>query len=65
MELIQKIFDDIKGQKDLSDFAIAKKIRGGRGRAIADAIILEPSVAGIGVDLKKLLGHFFASPRDK
>ena len=57
--LIQKVFSDIKEQKDLSDFTIAREIKKGRGSAIADAIILEPNVAGIGVDLKKLIGRFF------
>lgn len=59
VELIQKVFSDIKEQKDLSDFAVAREIKGGHGRAIADAIILEPNVAGVGIDLKKLIGHFF------
>lgn len=36
--IIQKVFSDIKEQKDLSDFTIAREIKKGRGSAIADAI---------------------------
>lgn len=55
VQLIQKIFEDIKGQKDLSDFSIAKTIKGDFSRSIADAIILEPNIAGVGIDLKRLI----------
>ncbi len=59
--LIQKVFSDIKEQKDLSDFAIAREIKKGRGKAIVDAIILEPNVSGIGIDIKKLIRGFFSN----
>lgn len=59
VELIQKIFEDIKKQKELSDFTIARTIKSGQGKALADAIILEPNFAGIGVDLKKLISGLF------
>ena len=37
VSLIEKIFNDIKNQKDLDDFCIAKEIKKGIGRALADA----------------------------
>jgi hypothetical protein len=58
VDLIKKVFQDIKSQKDLSDFSIAKEIKGGSGRAIADAVVLQPNIAGVGIDLKKLIGDF-------
>ncbi len=58
--LIQKVFDDIKDQKDISDFKVSKETKRGYGSAIADAIILEPNVGGIGIDIKKLLSGFLS-----
>ncbi|HBR69997.1 MAG TPA: hypothetical protein DEA55_11545 [Rhodospirillaceae bacterium] len=58
VELIQKVFEDIKEGKDLSNFSIAKEMKGGHMRAIADAVILEPNISGIGIDLKKLVKNF-------
>ncbi|WP_321384158.1 hypothetical protein, partial [Rhizobium sp.] len=53
----------LKYQSSLLHFnretAVAKKIKGGDGRSVADALILEPNFAGVGVDIKKLLGYFF------
>lgn len=56
--LIQSIFDDIKSQKDLFKFSIAKEIKKEPGRAIVDAMVLEPNFAGIGINLKKVIGAF-------
>lgn len=58
VELIQKIFTDIRNEKDISDFSIAREMNAGRGRAIVDALILEPNFAGIGVDFKKMVSSF-------
>lgn len=60
VELIQKVFDDIKRQKDLSEFSIAREIKASKNQAVADAIILEPNIAGVGIDLKKLIGGFIS-----
>ena len=56
--LIEKIFNDIKNQKDLDDFRIAKEIKKGIGRALADAVILEPNFAGMGFSFKKMIEYF-------
>lgn len=56
VELIQKIFTDIENQKDISEFAIAKEMKAEKGKAIMDALILEPNIAGVGIDFKKLFG---------
>lgn len=53
VELIQRVFDDIKSKKLLSTFQAAKRMRRGVAGAFVDAVILQPKVAGIGFDLKK------------
>lgn len=58
--LIERIFRDVAAQKPLSDFAVAKEIKAGNGRAISDALILKPSLWGVGVDLKELARNFRA-----
>ena len=56
VELFQKVFDDIKSTKRLSEFRAAKRMRRGMAGALVDAVILQPKVGGIGFDLKKLFG---------
>jgi hypothetical protein len=53
--LIEGVFRDIANQKPLANFAVAKEIRGGSGVALSDAIILKPSLWGVGVDIKELI----------
>ena len=60
VELIQRVFSDIKDQKDISDFAIAKEMKKGKSKAVVDALILEPNFAGVGIDLKKLIRGFLS-----
>jgi hypothetical protein len=54
VELIQRVFEDIKSQKRLSEFRAGKRMRRGVAGALVDAVILQPKVGGIGFDLKKL-----------
>lgn len=54
ISLIKSIFSDIKNKKKLSGFSISKKINKNGFRRLADAVILEPNFAGVGIDLKKL-----------
>ena len=56
--LIEKVFNDIKSQKDLNNFRVGKEVRKGFGRALADAIILEPNFAGLGFNFNKLREYF-------
>jgi len=53
VELIQRVFEDIKDKKQLSKFRAAKRMRKGVGGALVDAVILQPKIGGIGFDLKK------------
>jgi len=52
--LIERIFRDIAAQKPLTDFAIAKEIKAGNHGAYSDAVILKPTLWGMGVDLKAI-----------
>ena len=55
--LIEKLFRDIQEKKCLSDFGVYSQVaRGDRG-ALVDAIVLQPNVAGVGLDLKAI-GRF-------
>jgi hypothetical protein len=59
VQLIQRVFEDIKDKKQLSKFRAAKRMRRGIAGALVDAVILQPKVGGIGFDLKK----FFAGDK--
>jgi hypothetical protein len=62
-DLIQKVFRDITAKKPLSEFQITREMRKGMGRSLVDAIVLEPNVAGMGVDVKKALATLFGKER--
>src|SRR5579859_5942816 len=53
VELIQRVFEDIKDKKQLSKFRAAKRMHRGVAGAVVDAVILQPKIGGIGFDLKK------------
>lgn len=55
--LLDRIFADVKGGRELSEFRVAQEMRRGERGAFFDALVLEPNVAGVGVDLKRL-GRF-------
>ena len=63
VSLIERIFKDVAAKKPLAEFQIAKRINAEKPRsslarvegAVSDAIILKPSLMGVGVDLKELL----------
>jgi hypothetical protein len=58
--LVEKLFSDIRDRKNLADFTVAKHLRKGQNGALVDALILQPTIGGMGVDLKvivSLLGH--------
>jgi hypothetical protein len=57
VELIHRVFEDIKSKKRLSEFRAAKRMRRGVRGALVDAVVLQPNVGGIGFDLKRLLGR--------
>jgi hypothetical protein len=64
-DLITKVFADVREKKALKDFRVVKKMRKGRGRALVDALILEPNVGGLGINLKTLPRVFSKEPRSR
>ena len=51
-DLIEHLFQDIRAKKPLTSFQVVSEMKGGRGRALVDAIILEPAIAGFGINIK-------------
>ncbi len=58
VSLIQKIFNKIKNEEDLDDFAITSEQKKGIGGALANSVILEPNFSGIGFSFNKLINYF-------
>jgi hypothetical protein len=58
LKIIEQIFNDIKGKKELRNFQIKAEQKAGVRGAIVDSLILEPNFVGVGVDLKKIFSVF-------
>ena len=56
VNMIQRVFADIRDKKELSNFRVIKEMHKGVGRAIVDAVVLEPNFSGVGFNFKKLFG---------
>lgn len=52
--ILEKIFQDIKEKRAIQDFKIKKELKGGIGKILNDAIILEPNIGGVGINLNSL-----------
>ncbi len=57
-KLIDKIFRDIRDQKNLENFAVEREMKKGFGRAVADGIVLKPNFYGVGLDFNVLIDFF-------
>jgi hypothetical protein len=53
-----KIFADIKDRKELADFTVMSEMHAGKSGALADALVLQPNFAGVGLDVKQLAAFF-------
>jgi hypothetical protein len=58
VSLIQTIFSKIKQGKDLDDFKIINKKKKGIGGALADSVMLEPNIAGMGFSFNNFVNYF-------
>ncbi len=58
ISLIERILQDIKAGKELSEFKVAEEQKAGQSNALLDALILQPNFSGIGLDLKKAFAWF-------
>lgn len=56
--LVEKLFNDIIQKKDLNDFRVFKELKRGLGRALADSLILEPNIAGVGFNFNNMIKYF-------
>jgi len=54
VKLLEKIFRDIEERKEIKDFQVKKELKGGIGKILNDTIILEPNIAGIGINLNNI-----------
>jgi len=58
VKLLEKIFTDIREKKVIENFQVKKELKSGIGKILNDTIILEPNIAGIGVNINKLFRFF-------
>lgn len=54
IKLIEKVFQDIKEKKEIRNFRVKKELKGGVGKILNDTIILEPNIAGIGININNI-----------
>ncbi|POE05761.1 hypothetical protein [Pectobacterium odoriferum] len=55
IDLIEKIFTDISERKEIKNFVITRELSSFEHGALVDALILEPNIAGVGINIKKLV----------
>lgn len=55
VRIIEKILQDIKDKKEIKDFRVKKELKGGIGKILNDAIILESDLYGTSVSKKSIL----------
>ena len=53
-ELIEKTIKNLIEKKSLEDFSVVKELKAGKGKAIVDCLILQPTFFGFGGDLKNI-----------
>ena len=54
VKLLEKIFHDIQEKNVIEDFQIKKELKSGIGKVINDTLILEPNIAGVGININNL-----------
>jgi len=64
VDLIERLFNDIKAKKNLSEFRIGKKITKGH-QALADAVILEPAKDKKSITMAEVINFLKDIPGDK
>jgi len=62
--LLDRIFRDIREKKQLSGFDVAREMQRGKNGAVTDALILQPNIYGMGIDLKRLTSFFSRGRRN-
>lgn len=54
IKLLQKIFKDIQEKREIKDFKIKKELKSGVGKILNDTLILEPNIAGVGININNI-----------
>ncbi|UZO81713.1 hypothetical protein NBT05_04400 [Aquimarina sp. ERC-38] len=54
LKLIEKIFSDIQNHKKICDFQVKSELSEGIGKILNDTIILEPDIAGVGININNI-----------
>lgn len=54
VRIIEKVLKDIKDKKEIKDFRVKKELKGGIGKILNDAIILESDSNGKSVSKKSI-----------
>jgi len=63
VSVIQRLIEDIESGAELRDFRVAEEMRRGEGESLQDALVLQPNISGIGVDIPKLWSWLSGSIR--
>jgi len=58
VNLVDKLFRDIKEKKQLTDFEVRKELKKGHNGALVDALILQPNISGVGINLNAIIDFF-------
>ena len=56
--LIEGVLADIGAKKKIDKFQVSREVHKGFGKALVDALILEPNFNGVGMDIRKLVNWF-------
>lgn len=64
VQLIERIFTDIKEKKALQDFSVLREIRKDNRRALADAVVLEPQ-QGKSIAIDRLVSYLNSGRQEK
>lgn len=54
VKVLEKVFQDIKEKKEIKNFKVKKELKAGIGKVLNDTLILEPNIAGLGVNLNNV-----------
>lgn len=54
IKLLEKVFRDIQEKREIKNFQVKKELKSGVGKILNDTIILEPNIAGVGININNL-----------
>jgi hypothetical protein len=54
VKLIEQVFKDIQEKKEIKNFEVKKILKAGVGKILNDAMILQPNIMGLGVNINNI-----------